>query len=165
MPLLTLLAGFWFGGDAAALSSPDYRTRRDAHARLSAAGWLAYPALLSPDTPEAEQRCGLLVEALPSAADLVDHACERAVARILAAGEPAPELTPAAWLALEGAVCRAAERAAPVSVRPPNGAAAFELRENFLWWVRAKEFCAGSHPGEVRLLCESVRLKRQKRPE
>jgi hypothetical protein len=164
VPVLTFLAWLWFGGDVTALGSPDYPTRRDAHRRLGAAGWPAYPALLT-GGPNAESadRCSQLIERLPGAWDVLGRQCDRVAAGFLRSPDPAPELTPACWLLLEGAVCRAAEASAPVPVFTADGQCRGEVRPGrCLWWVRSPQFVAGTHDAEIRLLCESVRQHRQK---
>ena len=159
MPALTLIAGLFFGPLVDALGSPDYHARAAADSRLSAAGWLAYPALLdglASACPERADRCGRLIERLPTAAGVLARGTDRAAAGVLRSAGPVPELTPDAWLLLEPAVCRAAERAG--AVRVPNGpAAVYVLTDGYGTWCRSRPFLSGSHGGDVRLLAEGVR--------
>jgi hypothetical protein len=66
MGLLALISGFFYGGDVDRLGSPSFAERYAAHNRLSAAGWLAYPALWADgsDNPERAWRCDELMTRL-----------------------------------------------------------------------------------------------------
>lgn len=152
--MLTLLSALLYGPLVADLSDQHYPTRSAAHDRLRHAGWLAYPALVQgrqSQSLETATRCQSLIAGLPK----WRQASDRLVAVLLDSPDPVPELTPEAWLALEAAVVRAAERCGEVEI--VLGDRRCVLRSGYGTWVRSRQFWAGSHPGEVRLLCEAVR--------
>jgi hypothetical protein len=67
MGLLVLLSGWLYGGDVHRLGSEWYPERWAASERLRAAGWLAYPALLTgsrSDSVERADRCAELANRL-----------------------------------------------------------------------------------------------------
>jgi hypothetical protein len=105
------------------------------------------------------------LEALPSAADLWDHSTDRVVRRFVQADEPVPELDDKSWLLLEAAVCREAVKQADgvwvVNPQSGNGnRLVYSDTAGYTRWCRSPCYYAGSHPMEVRLLAESLRLKR-----
>jgi hypothetical protein len=162
--LLTLLLGWPFAGDVAALGDPHYHARAAADRRLSLAGWRAYPAMLdglTSDTPERADRCERLIARLPGPLAMVQRQADLAAGGLLRSAAEVPELTPAAWLLLEGAVCRAAERAGAVRVGHPTQGYATELRgRECRGWAGRPCYFSGSHAGDVRLLAEAVRRGR-----
>lgn len=101
MDLLFLFSAWAFGPDVHALGSPEFHQRHAAHRRLAAAGWLAYPALLSGLTspvPERAARCETLIDGLESPVRLLLEVEGMARGTL-----PIPDDTPEAVLA---AVCR-----------------------------------------------------------
>jgi hypothetical protein len=167
MGLFYLLSAWLYGGDVAALSDPVHAVREAAHQRLKQAGWLAFGALdTKGSTPESAERCDRLSERLPGADALVRHHSDKIVERFTTSAAEVPELTPQAWLALEPAVCRAAVECAGVWVVNPKTNSGSKLlldHAGYVRWVRSPQFYSDSHPGEIRLLCESIRRHRQGR--
>jgi hypothetical protein len=164
MGFFFLLSGLLFGGAVRDLGDPHFPTRLAAVKRLSSAGWLAYPALLdgvgSP-VVERSAKSADLIDALPSAGGLVERLADVAVAGLVASPKPVPELTPRVWLVMEMAVCRAAEGSAPVQAVSLDGQRRTEVSGNFVFWVRSVPWYGNDHPGEIRVLAEAVRAKRQ----
>lgn len=164
MGFLFLLSGAVFAPDVQSIGSPEYAVRRDAHRRLAAAGWAAYPALLNglrSSVPERADRCETLLDGLPPAGVLIGRLADVAVAGLVVSDDPVPELSPAVWTILEPAVCRAAGVNEPVTVVAPDGTRTCQLSAgtNYREWVRRSPFYDQDWVGDTRVLLAAVRVK------
>jgi hypothetical protein len=155
--VLTLIATLIYGGDVAALGSPDWHARESAERRLVAAGWRCLPALvgrclpaLVGRCPESGARCERVRERLP---------CQGPwLVRKLLAADQVPELPDAVWIALRPYVGRVAEQCTPIPVRALDGRCA-TLTTAVTDWMQREPYYAGTEAGDVRLVVEGLRRR------
>ena len=161
MGLLYLISAWVYGGDVAALSDPTYSVRAAAHARLQAAGWLAYLSLDGGgDTPEAAERCGQIIGRL--------RAPLRSVAWAVQCD--ADDFADDELLYLRPAVCREAVRLRVSVIKryAPDGSGSVGFTFDPTWpaarleaWLAKPHYLSGHEAGDVRLLLEAARRQRR----